>query len=175
MAALGHRARRHVARVDSRRDPILGRLVCSGQSGALSEATADILGETACFWAGSPEGDWKLGTRFTRLPSRATRCATCSIPAPILIRGPESTPETGTRITGTPTLITAAFTTIVGLPTFFLLTQGGLHPHNNTWINNKYIPTIPVPGIGIVEGAKYLVPGFDRLHRPLAPTIRARE
>jgi hypothetical protein len=51
------------------------------------------------------------------VPSRATRCATCSIPAPIVTRGPESTPETGTRITGTPTLITEAFTTIAGLPT----------------------------------------------------------
>lgn len=126
-------------------------LVYSGQSGALNEATADILGETACFWAGSPEGDWKLGTKIytPAIPGDALR----------YMYNPRADfdPRNGvysrdwypdywnTNLDNGGVHYNSGIANLF----YFLLTQGGLHPHNNTWINNKYIPTIQVPGIGI--------------------------
>jgi Zn-dependent metalloprotease len=131
-------------------------LVYSGQSGALNEATADILGETACFWAGSPEGDWKLGTKIytPAIPGDALRY--------MFNPRADRDPRTGvysrdwypdywnTNLDNGGVHYNSGIANLF----YFLLTQGGWHPYNNTFINGKYIPTIFVPGIGIEKARR---------------------
>lgn len=131
-------------------------LVYRGQSGALNEATSDILGETACFWAGSPEGDWKLGTKIytPNIPGDALRY--------MYDPRADRNPTTGiysrdwypdywvTNSDNGGVHINSGIANLF----YFLLTQGGWHPHHNTVINNKYIPTIFVPGIGIEKARR---------------------
>lgn len=131
-------------------------LVYRGQSGALNEATSDILGETACFWAGSPEGDWKLGTAIytPNIPGDALR----------YMYNPRADKDPKTGIYSrdwypdfwNTTLDNGGVHSNSGIANlyYFLLTQGGWHPHHNTVINNKYIPTIYVPGIGIEKARR---------------------
>lgn len=127
-----------------------------GQSGALNEATSDILGETSTFWAGSDEADWKLGTKIytPHIPGDALR----------YMYNPRADfdPKTGvysrdwypdywvTNLDNGGVHYNSGIANLY----YFLLSQGGWHPHHNTFINGRYIPTIYVPGIGIEKARR---------------------
>lgn len=112
----------------------------SGESGALNEATSDILGESAAFWAG--QGDWRIGAEVYTPGTAGDALRYMNDPArdagQFSITSADYYP---TRYTGTVDYGGVHFNSGIANLFFYLLSEGGTHPRGKT-ANH-------VPGIGI--------------------------
>jgi Zn-dependent metalloprotease len=115
-------------------------LTYSGESGALNEATADILGESAAFYAG--RGDWLIGAEVYTPGTANDALRYMNDPARDAGQfGLTSSDFYPLRYTGTVDKGGVHFNSGIANLFFYLLSQGGRHPRNRS--------NIYVTGIGI--------------------------
>lgn len=106
-------------------------LIYEKESGALNEATSDILGEATAFWAG--QGDWKIGTEVYT-PAIDDDALRYMYDPALDMKSVDDyrdlDPDTDVH-----------YNSGIGNLFFYLLSQGGSHPRNKT--------DVVVPAIGI--------------------------
>jgi vibriolysin len=114
-------------------------LIYSGESGALNEASSDILGESAAFWAG--QGDWEIGAQIYRPVAHLALRYMYDPARDAAQSNIASSDYYPTRYTGTDDNGGVHINSGIANLFFYLLSEGGTHPRGKT--------TIAVPGIGI--------------------------